>query len=354
MSKEIFISHAVKDKALADAFVDLLQTGMGIQPDTIFCSSLEGLGIPSGADFVEHIKQAIQSPKAVVALITPNYFASQFCLCELGATWAMSNKLFPLLVQPLTYEDVKGVLIGKQLTQINNPMRLSELRDQLDAALGLKGNNTARWEAKRDGFLNNLPKILKKLPKDNQVSPAAHAKVVSELKDAKQYMADQEAELEKQKNLIAQLEKAKDKNDVAAIKRWYSGEADQLEQLEHDLGLQLKKLPKHVSYVVCREMGLQQSVKADSFKDEDLADNLMRAAGQEYITIDDRGICTLNVGHPGIEQLSEPYHALKKFIATASSDISHDFAKEHETTLSLGNSDYWALRLDRRLDKISF
>ena len=46
MSKEIFISHAVKDKDLADAFVDLMVTAMGISADDIFCSSLEGTRSP--------------------------------------------------------------------------------------------------------------------------------------------------------------------------------------------------------------------------------------------------------------------------------------------------------------------
>jgi len=354
LSKEIFISHAVKDKALADAFVDLMVTAMGISADDIFCSSLEGMGIPSGANFVDHIKAAIQSPKAVLALITPNYLASQFCLCELGATWAMSHNLFPLLVQPLTFEDVRGVLTGVQLTEINSSTRLSEFRDQLDSTLGLKGKNTSRWEIKRDAFLKSLPKILKKLPSHEQVSPAAHAKVVSELDDARQYMADQEEELEKKNDLIAKLEKAKDKNEVAAIKRAHSGEADQLDQLEIEFGTQLENLPRHVSYVACKEIGLHQSVKADSFKDADLADGLERAAGQKFIEIDDRGFCTLNTSHPLVKKMSKPLRALKSFIDTASSELHDDFEAEHETMLALDNSDYWAIRLDSRLQKMSF
>lgn len=354
MSKEIFISHAVKDEALADALVDLLQTGMGVSPDQIFCSSLESLGIPSGLNFVDYIKDAIQSPKAVLALITPNYFSSQFCLCELGATWAMSHRLFPLLVQPLTFEHVKGVLTGVQLTEISSAMQLSELRDHINTALGLKGDKSARWEVKRDAFLKKLPRILKKLPAPDLVSPASHAKVLSELEGAKQYMADQETELEHFKSLASKLEKAKDKNEVAVIKRSQSTEVEQLEQLEMELGLQLEALPKHVSYVACKEIGLKQGVEIDQFKDPDLADGLEKAAGQELIQIDDRGFCTLNRAHPKIKKIMKPYRALKAFIENATSAISDVFETEHVSTLSLGNSEYWAIRLDPRLHKISF
>ncbi|MFZ5957764.1 TIR domain-containing protein [Pseudomonas knackmussii] len=354
MSKVLFISHAVKDKALADALVDLLQTGIGLNSDQIFCSSLESLGIPSGANFVDHIKSEIQSPAAVLALITPNYFASQFCLCELGATWAMSLKLFPLLVKPLTYEDVRGVLTGVQLTQIDSATRLSELRDQLNASFGLKGDKSARWETKRDSFLKSLPKILKKLPVLDQISQSEHAKVLSELEDARQYMKEQEDELENLKSLVSKLEKAKDKNEVAAIKRTASDEAEQLEQLEADFGLLLDGLPKHVSYVACKEMGLNQEVKIDRFENAELASELENAAGRKLINIDEYGFCSLNDSHPKIKKVFNAYRALERCIENSSTALSESFEEEHDSPLSLDNSDYWTIRLDPRLDKVYF
>nr|WP_298139203.1 TIR domain-containing protein [uncultured Pseudomonas sp.] len=354
MSKVLFISHAVKDKALADALVDLLQTGIGLNSDQIFCSSLESLGIPSGANFVGHIKYEIQSPAAVLALITPNYFVSQFCLCELGATWAMSHKLFPLLVKPLTYEDVRGVLTGVQLTQIDSATRLSELRDQLNATFGLKGDKSARWEAKRDSFLKSLPKILKKLPVLDQIMPSDHAKVLNDLEDARQYIEDQEEELESLKSLISKLEKAKDKKEVAAIKRATSNESEQLEQLETDFGLLLDELPRHVSYVACKEMGLNQGVKINRFENAELASDLESAAGRKLINIDENGFCSLNDSHPKIKKVFRAYRALERFIENSSPALSESFEEEHDSPLSLDNSDYWTIRLDPRLDRVYF
>jgi hypothetical protein len=40
LSKSVFISHAVKDKALVKEIVDLIEDGMGLPKDEIFCSSL--------------------------------------------------------------------------------------------------------------------------------------------------------------------------------------------------------------------------------------------------------------------------------------------------------------------------
>src|SRR5690349_5879628 len=118
-SKAIFVSHAATDSAIADKVVDLLATAMGInvQKD-VTCTSLEGLKIPAGMDFKQFIKEQIQEPKIVLLLISKNYFASQFCLAELGASWAMSHRIIPFLVPPCKSDDMKAVLSGIQALKI--------------------------------------------------------------------------------------------------------------------------------------------------------------------------------------------------------------------------------------------
>ena len=47
MAKTIFISHSSKDKKLVDVFVDtILRLGIGFKDNDIFCTSIEGLGMP--------------------------------------------------------------------------------------------------------------------------------------------------------------------------------------------------------------------------------------------------------------------------------------------------------------------
>jgi hypothetical protein len=84
MSK-VFISHATVDKALADAVQTLIETGVGLPHHEVFCTSLEGLGIPEGtADFKDFIRKQMLDCDTVVALISENYYGSAFCMCELG------------------------------------------------------------------------------------------------------------------------------------------------------------------------------------------------------------------------------------------------------------------------------
>ena len=57
----MFISHAAKDAELVESFVDLLQLGVNVHPDDVFCSSLPGMNIPSGVAFVNHIAALVQA-----------------------------------------------------------------------------------------------------------------------------------------------------------------------------------------------------------------------------------------------------------------------------------------------------
>lgn len=110
----LFISHAASDEDLVEDLTDLLNTGIGLGPDDIFCSSLPGMSIPTGANFVDYIKSQVSKPEMVLIIISKDFLRSQFCSAEAGVTWALSLPIFPLLVPPVTFADVKGVLAGVQ------------------------------------------------------------------------------------------------------------------------------------------------------------------------------------------------------------------------------------------------
>jgi hypothetical protein len=155
----IFISHAVKDEELVEEFVDLLDVGIGIEPSDIFCSSLPGMNIPTGEGFVDYIKSKVTNPELVILILTPVYLNSQFCNNEVGASWALNIAVYPLLVPPLGYGDVKGVLVGLQISKIDDKEKLNDLRDDLIEKFGLKSLRTSHWERRRDKFLGKLERL---------------------------------------------------------------------------------------------------------------------------------------------------------------------------------------------------
>lgn len=155
--KAVFISHAHADKDLVDRFVDLLVVGVGVRLDDIFCTSLEGMGVTAGENFVDFIEAQIQSPKLVLMVITTNYLKSKFCLCEMGAAWALSHKGIPLLVEPVGFEELDGVVTSTQAVKMSDPLAMSALKDVIAQRLKLSAN-TANWEKKRDAFIKTLGK----------------------------------------------------------------------------------------------------------------------------------------------------------------------------------------------------
>ena len=72
------------------------------------------------ADFNGYIRDQIEQPYIVLALLTPAYFDSDFCLMELGATWSKSLKTLAVVVPDVSFDIVTKTLGLKQAWRIND------------------------------------------------------------------------------------------------------------------------------------------------------------------------------------------------------------------------------------------
>src|SRR5262249_44578975 len=136
---------------LVDAFVQLIEGGVGFNSDQIFCSSIEEQGIPPGVDFKTHIKTELSQVKVVVSLVSLHYYSSAFCMCELGATWALSKAFVPLLVPPVDYGDLRGSLFGTQALLINDEKKLDAMQFVLEP-FAAKKEPVVRWNSRKQQF----------------------------------------------------------------------------------------------------------------------------------------------------------------------------------------------------------
>lgn len=213
----MFVSHATKDTPLIASLVDLIEDGIGVPEGEIFCSSLPGYGIPAGKNFVGYMRDQMVAPKVVVLVLTPNYFQSHFCLSELGAAWVKGHDIFPILVPPLIYSDVKDVLLGTQVIRVDDDVAYNQLREALEE-YGLASKSGTKWDTKRKLFLQKLPDLIVSLPTPTAINPAEHAAAMAKLSEAQAELLNYEAEADKLKHYIFQLEKAKDATDVTTLK----------------------------------------------------------------------------------------------------------------------------------------
>ena len=245
-SKEIFISHAVADAEIADVVADILNTAMGIDvTDKVFCSSLEGMKIPPGKDFKEFIHGQIQEPKIVVILISKNYLASHFCLAELGASWAMSHRVIPMLVPPKNYEDMKAVLANVHALKIDSPADWNEALQVFKDELKIDPNAN-RWERKRNEQLKRLEPLYKKQPDPPLVPLEKLKSTEKKLSDANEEIAEFELEAARKDKLIEELKKLKSAEEVAAVELTSLPVREAFEELSNSVSTAFGELPQIV------------------------------------------------------------------------------------------------------------
>jgi hypothetical protein len=154
MSLKVFVSHASGDLPIVRAFVELLECIVR-DPTDIFCSSVPSHRTPLGLDYKEHLKSRLGETDLVVALVTPRYSSSAFCMNELGAAWVLAKRLIPLLVPPVTAAAIAGSLLSDhQSAYLNDASALDEIRDTVGG-----GASTPSWNQHRARFLEQVKAI---------------------------------------------------------------------------------------------------------------------------------------------------------------------------------------------------
>jgi hypothetical protein len=183
---KLFISHSDADKALATKFVEMLQLGVGASHTEIFYSSLKG-AIPNGEFFVQYILKELNSADIVIALLSPSYFNSHFCLAEAGSALARktagSGEFLSFVVPPVKLSDLDGVLYGVQSGSILDRPALGELKDRISAKMTTKSPATPIWDQKRDAFLELAGNLVEETETSESINRITATKYKFEIDD---------------------------------------------------------------------------------------------------------------------------------------------------------------------------
>lgn len=157
---KIFISHASKDAEVVEEIIELLEA-IGIESNQIFCTSFEGYGIELGENFLDAIKNELSSDSMVLFVLSENFYASPVCMCEMGAAWVLSKEHIPLVIPPLSYSDIKGVLPLTQGMVLTDAMKLNSFKEKIEKTFNITNKlSFSTWERKRDRVCNRLGKVL--------------------------------------------------------------------------------------------------------------------------------------------------------------------------------------------------
>ncbi|WP_298510602.1 toll/interleukin-1 receptor domain-containing protein [uncultured Kordia sp.] len=153
--KKIFISHDLKDKQIVESFIQLLQ-GIGISPEHIFCSSLEGYGASLGENFEDEIKDRLNDEVLVLFMISNHFYSSNKCIIQMGAAWGLTKDQISIAIPPFKLEEMKGVFQNFQGIQIDQEKQLDLLKATLEHKFGLKVQKQLHWEPKRDMVVRDI------------------------------------------------------------------------------------------------------------------------------------------------------------------------------------------------------
>ncbi|MGN6214865.1 toll/interleukin-1 receptor domain-containing protein [Parafilimonas sp.] len=237
---DIFISHAIKDKEIADAFIDIILHGaMSIELSTIFCTSTEGTKIKSGENWRDTIKDALVEAKVTFLIITPNYKESEMCLNEMGAAWFLSSHVLPTIVEPITFRTVGVIPEVTQVKKLLDEIHLDDLRDSVQAALAIPSSRIAsgRWTQKKREFIKRVKEHIEDNPFPVAMDRKLYDRLLQEndnLNDTVDNLIEEKGQLNKQ---IKELEKTKDAKEVKTIKFKYKSSAlfEEFEELCSDI-----------------------------------------------------------------------------------------------------------------------
>jgi hypothetical protein len=338
-SKEIFLSHSSDNKELADAIVDLLDTGLAVSAEhQVFCSSVAGLGIPPGNNFKDYIKGEIQKPKIVILLISKSYLASQFCLAEVGACWAMSHVVVPILVSPVAFEDMQAVLEGTQAFMLLDRGGWDDVAQIVKSALKVEPN-LSRWGAKRDQALLRFANLITKQNLPEQISATQYRELGAKLQACEQHNSNLSRELQRLRHVNQKLSAAKDAEEVNTIQFESLPEKEQLSTLIASV----KENFAGIRYITEKALYYQlrnEETPVSGLGHNDLREDVREAEERGEIAILG-DVLVPELSNPRVARAEEALQELNEFLITRTANFKERYTSEYDHKPNLRTRDFW-------------
>ncbi|MGG9961233.1 HAD-IB family phosphatase [Ferruginibacter sp. SUN106] len=163
--KKLFISHSNFDKDVSDILVNFLVAGIGVFPDSIFCSSEDGNDIPIGVNFNDYVLKQLENTEGFIAIavVSNTYYNSKYCLYELGTIWGLSNgeAIFPLLVKGMKNGSLQDFISHNEAIDVTKKENIDKLSNsiRLNKDICKTLVSTETYEKEREELLSRFKKM---------------------------------------------------------------------------------------------------------------------------------------------------------------------------------------------------
>lgn len=317
---KLFISHAAADKKLADQLVDLLQTGVDVPRGQIFCTSLEGMGVPKGTTFVEWIRQELVDASLVIALITPNYFDS-------------------VIVPPVAYEDLKAVLVGCQVGVADDESDLDDMYEQAKTAAATSPS-TARWNQKKRAFITRVRRYSAAATRPRPtVDEAERLREAVEALEAE--LAEATETIDDQADVIEQVRQGGNASPGVVLSKSTKGQLAELDRLCRKAADQLAVLPQVVREAMYQEH-IGKDLIVDGWKDPGKVDDAHDANERGYLKGDpDEGTFAPDADNQDVEEAANALSELDYYISELPTAAQNAYRAANRYSPDLAKRTFW-------------
>lgn len=132
MSRKVFVSHCHKDKIYVDEFVKLLKD-FGFREKDIFYSSSATMGVEPGQIIFERLKEELDEQPIVLYFLSENYYNSVPCLNEMGASWMVTEKHYPIALPGFSPRNITGAIDdGRLAICLNKDTKTEEVLNVME------------------------------------------------------------------------------------------------------------------------------------------------------------------------------------------------------------------------------
>ncbi|WP_252214227.1 toll/interleukin-1 receptor domain-containing protein [Clostridium sp. VAP41] len=310
--KKIFISHSTKDVALIEKFLDFLETGMGINREEVYCTSVDGT-ISTGQKFIDNIEKNIRNSQIVIFIITPQYMQSKFCLAEMGAAWVLNQQIYPLIFNPLDFDVLEDTpLKGIQAKILNSEKNILSMYDELKKKEIAKDKPVTLLSRKSQNFIKELNEITEKYSDCKEESDG-----IKDLKlqneELLNVIDDKDNKIKKLNNYISKLAKTKDKEQVLDLQKDSLDNYNKFNEMVKELEKQLNRFSAYVTtcIFICEfrnEVFRPNITDSLSWKEVDecvIDGELERDGNQIYLNSSNVSICLLVEKLKGLDKFIE-------------------------------------------------
>ncbi len=338
----IFVSHSSKDKSLVDALVNiLLDLGCGINRNDIYYSSMEDMKTwPGNPNFIHDLQKNMKEAKLIILMLSPNYYDSQYCLAELGATWMLDTEIFPIVVPPFKFGDVKGILQVTQLGELSSRSHLDKLRDTAIRVCNAS-HSTANWNEQRLNFTDQLDGIIKSLPQPTTVSREDLDRALGDGIIYKQQRDEAREKIIRLTQLVETLKDAKDADEVSAIILESLPEHEQFEALRQAIRTSFgsRIVPRAIIDALYYDIKGEELVISPFESTED-ADNCVDDG--YLIRLEEEAAYSPNQRDKTIAKMQEALQHLNAFLKSTSDNFREAFEDKHDYEPELANKRFWS------------